>query len=454
MSGWSISGATSENTDEGVLYWEYTGTSTPTGAYGAPWTETGDDGNLVSNLVINGADDTNTNSGQLYWTLNRDTEYTEVLFRLWTTGVHTLHTDVATTGWVSAGAGKTISEAESSGLSGSVDLIWPPSVQDTDAGNTITGTASYDTSLTLSLYSDSAKTQLVAQGTASALGEITLTAQNDSGLSGTVTADSLGTDTDAGNTLTGNSVPTLSSTVPIDNATDVSVSPTLTLTFSETVSKTGTGYLTIYKTSDDSVIEQINTATGSVTGSGTDTITVTPTVTLSASTQYYILIDAMAFYDEEDISYAGITDSTVWSFTTAAASSSSTGGGSSTYRQLRAERMRANWAKSNATRHPSAPLNPTPNPTPASTPHNHSTGSGSTMTGALLPSLLIETGQEEESPAPSVPPSPPLSPFHQRLLTRLSERINQRLQTHPHLTPFFERLVERLLQRMEKNTAS
>ncbi len=109
--------------------------------------------------------------------------------------------------------------------------------------------------------------------------------------------------------------PTIASFSPADGA-DAAVTDNLMITFDEPVGKTGTGYVTIYKSSDDSIVEQISTATGAVTGSGTTTITINPTVTLSYSTAYYIKIDANAFPDNAGNFSVGISDNTTWNFTT------------------------------------------------------------------------------------------------------------------------------------------
>ncbi|MBU0766200.1 VCBS repeat-containing protein [Patescibacteria group bacterium] len=116
--------------------------------------------------------------------------------------------------------------------------------------------------------------------------------------------------------------PTVSSLSPADNATTAGASDSLVITFSEATDKTGTGYVTIYNAADDSIVEQINTATGSVTGSGTTTITINPDNDFYLSTSYYVKIDAMAFYDASGNSYAGISDSTTWNFTASSGVSS------------------------------------------------------------------------------------------------------------------------------------
>ena len=109
--------------------------------------------------------------------------------------------------------------------------------------------------------------------------------------------------------------PTLSSSTPADNATSVSESANIVLNFSKSVD-VETGNITIKKTSDDSTVETIDVTSGQVTGTGTSQITVNPSVTLDSSTEYYVLIDATAFDDSSSNSYAGISSSTVLSFTT------------------------------------------------------------------------------------------------------------------------------------------
>ena len=112
-----------------------------------------------------------------------------------------------------------------------------------------------------------------------------------------------------------NTVPTLSSSVPADNATSVAVDSTIVLNFSESVDAES-GNITIKKTSDNSTVETIDVTGGQVTGSGTSQITVTPSSDFDSETEYYVLIDATAFDDSESGSYAGISSTTALSFTT------------------------------------------------------------------------------------------------------------------------------------------
>jgi surface protein len=107
----------------------------------------------------------------------------------------------------------------------------------------------------------------------------------------------------------------LNSTSPADNATSVSESANIVLNFSESVDAE-TGNITIKKTSDNSTVETISVTGGLVSGSGSTQITVNPSVTLDSSTEYYVLIDATAFDDSSNNSYAGISSTTALSFTT------------------------------------------------------------------------------------------------------------------------------------------
>ncbi|MDA7830645.1 Ig-like domain-containing protein [Candidatus Pelagibacter sp.] len=125
------------------------------------------------------------------------------------------------------------------------------------------------------------------------------------------------TDTEALSFTTTNTVPTLTSSVPADNATGVAVDATIVLNFSENVD-TESGNITIKKTSGDAVVETINvTDTNIVTGTGTSQITITPSSNFDNNTEYYVLIAGTAFDDSDGGSYAGIpTSKTTLSFTT------------------------------------------------------------------------------------------------------------------------------------------
>lgn len=123
--------------------------------------------------------------------------------------------------------------------------------------------------------------------------------------------------------------PTLSTLSPADDVTDIAITANLVITFNETIGKTGTGTVSIYKSSDDSLIETIAVTGSLVTGSGSTEITINPTDNLANSTSYYIQISANAFPDSVGNYYAGISDATTWNFTTVAAAASSSSSSSS-----------------------------------------------------------------------------------------------------------------------------
>ena len=110
--------------------------------------------------------------------------------------------------------------------------------------------------------------------------------------------------------------PTLSSSVPSNDATGVAIDTNIVLNFSEEVIAQSGGNIVIYKASDDSVIETISVTSGQVTGSGTNQITVNPSSDLANDTVFYVQISATAFDDAAGNSYAGISDKTSLRFRT------------------------------------------------------------------------------------------------------------------------------------------
>ncbi len=111
--------------------------------------------------------------------------------------------------------------------------------------------------------------------------------------------------------------PTVSTLTPTDEGTDLGTSANLVMAFNENIGTTGTGYLTIYKSSDNSIVEQICAATGAVTGSGTDTLTINPTSNFAEWTNYYVKIDSNFAPDASGNNYVGVSDETTWNFRTA-----------------------------------------------------------------------------------------------------------------------------------------
>ena len=110
-------------------------------------------------------------------------------------------------------------------------------------------------------------------------------------------------------------VPSLSSSSPADDETNVLTDINIVLNFSEII-KVNTGNITLKKTSDDSVVEIFDINGSNVSLSSTTQITIDPTDFLEKSTDYYVLIDATAIVDLSRNNYAGISNKTTYNFST------------------------------------------------------------------------------------------------------------------------------------------
>jgi methionine-rich copper-binding protein CopC len=108
--------------------------------------------------------------------------------------------------------------------------------------------------------------------------------------------------------------PVVSAFNPANNATGISLSGNLTITFNENIQKGTTGDITLKKSSDGSAINTTPVTSASVTVSGA-TATI-PFSGLAYSTAYSIEMPAGTFRDLAGNNFAGITGSAVWSFTT------------------------------------------------------------------------------------------------------------------------------------------
>ncbi|WP_043023749.1 Ig-like domain-containing protein [Fluviicola taffensis] len=107
--------------------------------------------------------------------------------------------------------------------------------------------------------------------------------------------------------------PTISNTIPADNAIGASITTNLTINFSENISW-GTGSLTLYD-GNDNVIQTVSSGNPNVTITGTN-FSYNPPSNLILNTSYYIKIDATAFKDAANNFFAGIADNVTWSFNT------------------------------------------------------------------------------------------------------------------------------------------
>jgi hypothetical protein len=108
--------------------------------------------------------------------------------------------------------------------------------------------------------------------------------------------------------------PTLASTTPADEATNVLISRDLVATFNEPV-QAGTGNVFLKRTSDDFIIETFNVASSPQISFATNQLTINPSSNLTGGTGYYVQIESTAVVDLSTNAYSGITDTTTWSFT-------------------------------------------------------------------------------------------------------------------------------------------
>lgn len=101
--------------------------------------------------------------------------------------------------------------------------------------------------------------------------------------------------------------PTLISYSPILNVTDISVNTNLEFTFSEDVSGVN-GNIIIYRSSDNTVMDQINASSSNVTITGSQVV-VNPTTDLSFNTSLYVNIESGAFQDGAGNAFSGLDSS-------------------------------------------------------------------------------------------------------------------------------------------------
>ncbi len=114
--------------------------------------------------------------------------------------------------------------------------------------------------------------------------------------------------------LVDSQAPLLTQVAPTNNATNVAIGTTLTLTFDENI-QTGTGKKIKLFDSADPVtpIENIDASAGTVSAKS---VTFTLTKSLTGSKTYYVLLDNGAITDLTGNAYAGISTNTTWKFST------------------------------------------------------------------------------------------------------------------------------------------
>ena len=106
--------------------------------------------------------------------------------------------------------------------------------------------------------------------------------------------------------------PTLDHATPQDNAIEVAKDTNITLLFSELIHK-GSGNILI-KDASNSVVETVDVTSNAVSVFG-GSATINPSASLALGSAYHVEIDAGAFKDDANNSYAGISDATTLNFT-------------------------------------------------------------------------------------------------------------------------------------------
>jgi fibronectin-binding autotransporter adhesin len=116
-------------------------------------------------------------------------------------------------------------------------------------------------------------------------------------------------------TATGDTTPpTLSGTLPVNNASNVLTDANLVATFDETI-VAGSGSLELRRLSDGGLVESFNVISSSRLTFSTTQLIINPTSNLPTNQTYYVLIPAGAIKDTSGNSHAGILVNTGWKFT-------------------------------------------------------------------------------------------------------------------------------------------
>src|SRR5258708_10135872 len=110
--------------------------------------------------------------------------------------------------------------------------------------------------------------------------------------------------------------PTLSTTNPADNSTNVAVGANLVVTFSESV-KAGSGNVVIHNALDGSAVATIAITDASQVSFSGSVLTINPTSDLAAGMHYYVTMASGVVQDLAGNAYAGLSSATDFDFTTA-----------------------------------------------------------------------------------------------------------------------------------------
>lgn len=102
---------------------------------------------------------------------------------------------------------------------------------------------------------------------------------------------------------------------PADNALLVPVSNVLTATFNEPIAF-GSGMIRLVNETNSSASENFDVSTSTAVDINGNVLTINPSVSMVGSSDYHVLIDATAIEDLSGNAFAGISNVTMWNFTT------------------------------------------------------------------------------------------------------------------------------------------
>ncbi len=107
----------------------------------------------------------------------------------------------------------------------------------------------------------------------------------------------------------------ITSFLPKADSFGVDIDADLQATFDRNI-YADTGDISVFKMSDDSIVETFDVGSSNITGWGTDTLNIDLSSDLDYYTEYYVNIDATAIKDVDDNNYEGISYNSTWNFTT------------------------------------------------------------------------------------------------------------------------------------------
>lgn len=110
--------------------------------------------------------------------------------------------------------------------------------------------------------------------------------------------------------------PTVAFFTPANGAGGLPISSNLRISFNELVKKGASGTISIFRAGTNALVEAIDVTSPQVTVN-LGTVTVDPTNALESGANFYVQVTPGAIADVSDNAFAGFTDTTTWTFSTA-----------------------------------------------------------------------------------------------------------------------------------------